>query len=728
MKKELYICPMHPEIQRERPGMCPECDMALIAGKKVLPASKQVKVPSEKLMTSERHAGHVTADFLKKFWISLALTIPVILYSDLLEGVVSWRAPVFPGSEYLPLILSTVVFFYGGWVFMRGAWREISGDSPGMMTLIGIAIWSAYAYSVFQIILGREETLFWELTTLITVMLLGHWMEMKSVQSAQGALRELSKLLPDTAEIILHKEKTKIIPLGELKVDDLVLVRPGGKIPADGEVVSGSSEVNEAMITGESKPVSKKKGNRVIAGTINSDGILKILITQIGERTFLSGVMRLVEEAQSSKSKIQILSDKAAFYLTVIAIISGLGSFWYWIFAGAGAVFAIERFVAVLVIACPHALGLAIPLVASISTTLAARNGFLVRQRLALESARKIDIVLFDKTGTLTRGEYGVEKIISNPKFPLFKFSLSQFTTPKSQISSANYQILQFAASVDSKSEHIAGKAIVKEAENSELELLEVENFERLSGKGVRGVVKSIVVAVGGEAMLKEYKIKLSEELGSETSDLSRAGKTLNFVIIGGELAGIIVLSDIIREESREAIASLKRMKVRTAMITGDSADVAAWVAKELNIDEYFSRVLPGEKADKVKKLQSRGLRVAMVGDGINDAPALTQADLGIAIGAGTNVAIESAGIILIKNDPRDIPKIIKLSKFTYNKMIQNLFWATGYNIFALPLAAGVLVYRGFILQPAIGAVFMSLSTIIVAINALLLKRKNLSR
>lgn len=723
MTKEIFTCPMHPEIQRDKPGRCPECGMALVADKGRKKAQAHANADSKE---ESKHAGHTTKMFLVKFWVSLLLTIPVVLYSELPQRFFGWMAPVFPGSEYLALVLSTIIFFYGGWVFTRGAYKEITAGLPGMMTLIGIAIWSAYTYSVFQVLLGREETLFWELTTLITVMLLGHWMEMKSVQSAQGALKALSKLLPDTAELVLKNNKTKVIPLSELRIDNVFSVRPGGRVPADGIVIEGKSEVNEAMVSGESTPVKKSKGDEVVAGTINGDGSLKVRVTKIGKDTFLSGVMRLVEEAQSSKSRIQVLSDRAAFYLTIIAIVGGLSSFWYWIFAGAGIAFALERFVAVLVIACPHALGLAIPLVASISTTKAAEKGFLVKQRLALESARNINVVLFDKTGTLTKGEFGVDKIIPNPDFPLFKLSLSQFESSRADLPSAAYQILQYAASVDSRSEHFASKAIVQEAEKLGLQLFGVEDFERLPGKGVRGVVKSITVLVGGEGILKELKLKLPGRLKSEIKSFSNVGKTINFVIIGDQLAGIIILSDIIREESRDAIAALKELNIKTAMVTGDSEEVAAWVSEELGIDEYFAKVLPQEKVEKVSMLQSRGLKVAMIGDGINDAPALTQADLGVAIGAGTNVAIESAGIILIKNDPRDIVRIIKLSKLTYNKMIQNLFWASGYNIIALPLAAGLLVSQGIVLQPAVGAIFMSLSTVIVAINAILLRYRNI--
>ncbi len=706
-----YTCPMHPEIQQDKPGMCPECGMYLVPGGKLKapPVGRAGKSENE----NNQYSGHSTQMFLRKFWISLILTIPVLLYSDLAEKILGLRMPEFSGSEYLPVLLSSIIFFYGGWIFTKGAWLEVRGRQPGMMTLIGLAIWTAYLYSIFQTFSGGDKTLYWELTTLITVMLLGHWIEMKAVQGAQGALRELSKLLPDEAEVI-RGEKIEKIPLTELQEGNIIIIRPGSKVAADGKVIDGKSEVNEAMVTGESKPSSKFIGSEVIAGTINGDGSLRVRVNKIGEHTFLAGVMRLVEEAQRSKSRLQILSDRAAFYLTLIAIFSGGITFVAWFFSkspvGGGFSFAMERLVAVLVIVCPHALGLAVPLVASISTTLAARNGFLVRQRLALESARKIDIVMFDKTGTLTKGEYGVDEIIPNPNLAMSRSG-----------------ILQLAASVNRDSEHFAAKAIVKEAENRGMKFMPLKNFQRVSGKGVYGLLGNNPVWIGGEAVLTESKDDVSGEFKSEIEALASEGKTINFVVVGGRLVGAIALADLIREESREAILKLKQMGIKVGMITGDSMEVASWVAKELNIDEYFSKVLPKEKSEKVKFLQEKkGMKVAMVGDGINDAPALAQADLGIAIGAGTNVAIESAGIILVRNDPRDIAKIIKLSRLTYRKMIQNLFWAAGYNLAALPLAAGALAFKGILLNPAVSALFMSLSTVIVAVNAILLKKHKL--
>ena len=702
-----YTCPMHPEIRRDKPGMCPECGMQLLE-------TQGLEVDNNESHHSglDKHAGHSTRIFFRKFLVSLALTIPVVFYSDILEKIFGIKAPVFFGSDYLPFIFGSIVFFYGGWVFIRGAIREVQARLPGMMALIGLAVSAAYFYSLFSIVTASGTPLFWELTTLITVMLLGHWLEMRAVSGAQGALKELSKLLPDKAELVLKKVdsgalETKIVLIEELRVDDVVFVRPGGKIPADGVIIEGRSEADESMITGESNPVQKTVDAEVIAGTINGDGSLKIRVNKIGKETFLAGVMRLVEEAQASKSRLQILSDRAAFYLTFIAVFSGILTFIVWIVVGADFGTATERLVAVLVIACPHALGLAVPLVASISTTLAARNGFLVRQRLALEIARKVNIVLFDKTGTLTKGEYGVDKV--------------WVVTAKDE-----KEVLQLAASVDAYSEHFISKAIVKKAKELGGQLFEVTDFARLPGKGIRGKVRGEDIHIGGAAMLEEFRLSLPEELRQKTVEEAKKGKTLIYVIRKTILVGVIALADLIREESRQAVRELEEIGVAVAMITGDSEEVAKWVAQELGIKEVFSRVLPQDKSLRVRLLQESGFLVAMVGDGINDAPALTQADLGIAIGAGTNVAIESAGIILVKSDPRDIVKIIKLSRRTYSKMLQNLFWATGYNIVALPLAAGALAFRGILLQPALAAVFMSLSTVIVAINALLLKKKNL--
>ncbi len=691
---------MHPEVLQDKPGMCPVCGMNLV------PVEVGVDSLNGGHEEYNKHTGHHTSDFLKKFWVVLALTIPILAYSEIAQMMFEWQAPQFVGLPFFIFVLGSIVYFYGGWIFMAGAYRELRARMPGMMTLIALAITTAYSYSVFATFWTAGHTLFWELSTLIAVMLLGHYIEMRAVAGAQGALQALAKLLPDTAEVVRGNE-TMVVKISELKVGDIVIVKPGSRVPADGKIVEGRSDLNEAIITGESKPVLKVKDDEVIAGSTNGDGGLKIEVTKVGEKTFLAGVMRLVADAQASKSRLQMLSDRAAFYLTIIAVVAGIVTFNAWILVGAGIIFATERLVAVLVIACPHALGLAIPLVASISTTKAAQNGLLVKNRLALEAARKIDVVLFDKTGTLTRGEFGVDAIaVASNK--------------------TENEVLALASAVNSLSEHPLAQAMVLEAKKRGLSVATVENFERIAGKGARGVVDSSEVLVGNEVLLFENKISIPLNQKSWIDTLSHEGKTVIFVIEDGVLVGSIALVDIIREESREAVKTLKSLGIRVAMVTGDSPDVAEFVSRELGIDEYFAKVLPHEKVEKVKLLQGRGLKVAMVGDGVNDAPALAQADLGIAIGAGTNVAIESAGIILIKNDPRDIPKIIRLSQLTYTKMIQNLFWATGYNLVALPIAAGALYFKGIILEPAVAAAFMSLSTVIVAVNAVLLRRQKL--
>ena len=692
LAEAVFSCPMHPEVQQDRSGICPECGMKLIPTKK-----------SHVHQDHDKHEGHSTQLFLKKFWVCLLLTIPVVLYSKVAEKLFGWSPPVFIGSKYLPFVLASIVFFYGGWVFIIGAWREIKSRLPGMMTLIAIAISVAYLWSLYAVF-ADSDVLYWELTTLITIMLLGHWLEMRAVSGASGALKELSKLLPDTAEL-LSDDKTELVPLSKLNKNDIVLVRPGGKIPADGEIFEGNSELNESMITGESKPTNKKAGDKVIAGTINGVGALRVKVTDIGERTFLAGVMRLVAEAQLSKSRLQMLSDRAALYLTVIAVGGGIITLIVWLVKGADIAFATQRLVAVFVIACPHALGLAIPLVAAISTSKAAKNGLLVRQRLALEAARNIDVVLFDKTGTLTKGEHGVVDV-----WPAQSYTVET--------------VLSFGASVEAESEHSIAQAVVTRANNENIRIQKVQNFKAIPGKGVSGNLDGKIILVGGPQLLQTQNISLSDDLKSKVEQAGLEGKTVIHVLTGNQIVGVITTADIIRAESKEAVTQLNELGVRVAMLTGDSESVANYVAMELGIKEFFSQVLPENKSDKVKALQKDGSRVAMVGDGVNDAPALTQADVGIAIGAGTDVAIESAGIILAKSDPRDVVKIIKLSKATYNKMIQNLIWATGYNVFAIPLAAGVF---GVILPAAVGALLMSVSTIVVALNTQLLRRLNLS-
>ncbi len=694
-----YTCPMHPDIHSDKPGMCPECGMQLVPAK-----SKKMDMAGHDHQAHDKHEGHSPNMFKTKFWLSLLFTIPTLVFSHTVQSWFGFHW-VFPGSEYIPAIFGAIIFFYGGWVFLKGAKVELEGRMPGMMTLISMAITVAFGYSL-AVTLGLVEGMdfWWELATLVTIMLLGHWLEMASVQNAQGALKELAKLLPDEAELVTNGE-TKKVPVSELKLGDLVLVRPGAQVPADGEVVKGESDVNESMLTGESKPVKKTTKAQVIAGTINGSGSLTIRITKVGNDTALAGIMKLVAEAQSSKSKTQILADKAAFYLTFVAIGAALVTWGAWALAGESAGFILERIVTVLVIACPHALGLAVPLVTAISTTKAANSGLLVRQRMALEAARNVDVILFDKTGTLTRGEQGVVDIVA---------------------AGDKKELLALAAAVENESEHPIARAIVNSAKEQKLRVPQAKGFTSLAGRGAKADVNGNMIYVGGPRLIEELQAAMPEAIKQAEAPASQEGKTVIYVVEGKTVHGAIMLADVIREESKEAVATLKAMDKRVAMLTGDSKGVAAWVAKELGIDEYFAEVLPEHKAETVKKLQADGSKVAMVGDGVNDAPALTQADIGIAIGAGTDVAIESAGIVLASSDPRGVAKIVKLSKATYRKMSQNLWWATGYNALAIPLAAGVTATLGFVLSPAFGAVLMSLSTIIVAVNAQFLRKLNL--
>lgn len=655
----------------------------------------------------DKHAGHSVAMFKDKFWLSLLLTVPVLIYSKMIQHWLGFTPPSFLGSELVPFILGTVIFFYGGMVFIKSALGELKAKMPGMMTLISLAIITAYLYSVATQFFISGETFFWELATLVTIMLLGHWLEMASVAKAENALDAISKLLPDKAEKLV-KGKPKQVLVSELKVGDLVLIRPGSSIPVDGVIVEGSSSVDEAAITGESKPVSKTINDEVVAGTGNQDGSLTVKVTKIGQDTALAGIMRLVAEAQSSKSNVQVLADKAAFVLTIVAIITAIITFVAW-FVAKDAGFALERSVTVLIIACPHALGLAIPLVVSISTALSARNGLLVRKRLALESARKLDWVLFDKTGTLTQGKHGVTDIWATKGY-------------------SEEDILHLTASLEQNSEHIVGKGIVKKAEEQHVHLDKVTNFKALPGLGVQGTLhgKDVFIAASYR-YIEENSLTIPADIAEPIKQAAKDGKTEVYLISNKQVIGALGLADVVREQSVQAIKSLKKMGIKTAMITGDSNEVATYVAKQLGLDHYFAEVRPEDKAAKVKELQKNGLKVAMVGDGINDAPALTQADIGIAIGAGTDVAIKSADIILVKSDPQDVVKVINLSKRTYSKMTQNLAWATGYNVFAIPLAAGVLYGSGILLSPAVGAILMSASTVVVAFNAQLLRRTNLS-
>ena len=654
----------------------------------------------------DKHAGHSVAMFKDKFWLSLLLTVPVLMYSEMIQHWLNFTPPSFPGSEYVPFVFSTIIFFYGGLVFIKSAWGELKAKLPGMMTLISLAIITAYVYSVATQFFIKGDGFFWELATLVTIMLLGHWLEMASVAKAENALDAISKLLPDKAEKLINGRPKQVL-VSELKVGDLVLIRPGSSIPVDGVIVDGSSSVDEAAITGESKPVTKSVNDGVIAGTGNQDGSLTVKVTKLGQDTALAGIMRLVAEAQSSKSNVQVLADKAAFYLTIIAIATAIATFIFWLITK-DANFALERSVTVLIIACPHALGLAIPLVVSISTTLSAKNGLLVRKRLALEAARKLDWVLFDKTGTLTKGEHGVTDVWSTKGF-------------------TEEDILHLTASLEQNSEHIVGKGIVKKAEEQHVHLDKVANFKALPGLGVQGTLHGNEVYIAASyRYIEENKLTVPAEIAKMVKQAAKEGKTEVYLITNKKVVGALGLADIVREQSKQTIATLKSMGIKTAMITGDSDEVAAYVSKQLGLDQYFAEVKPEDKAAKVKELQKNGQKVAMVGDGINDAPALTQADIGIAIGAGTDVAIKSADIILVKSDPQDVVKVINLSKATYRKMLQNLGWATGYNIFAIPLAAGVLYGAGIVLAPALGAVLMSVSTVVVAFNAQLLRRVKL--
>ncbi len=644
------------------------------------------------------HHAHMIADFRKRFWISLILTIPILLLAPMVQQFLGLEGLRFTGDVFITFLLSSIVFFYGGYPFLKGILDELRKFQPGMMTLIALAISVAYFYSSAVVFGLKGKTFFWELATLIDIMLLGHWIEMKSVLGASRALEELAKLMPSDAHKIMPDGSIQDVPLSELQPGDRVLVKPGEKIPADGAVIDGQTSVNEAMLTGESKPVSKKTGDKVIGGSINGEGSVTIEVQKTGKDSFLSQVIDLVREAQESKSKTQDLANRAAFWLTLIAIIGGGLTLFIWLAVmNKDFAFALERTVTVMVITCPHALGLAVPLVVAVSTAISARNGLLIRNRAAFEAGRNIEAIIFDKTGTLTKGLFGVTDII-----PL-----------DSKLD--HDEILTLAASVEAHSEHPIAKGIVNSAKNT----LPVADFKAIPGKGARGMVDGQEIMVVSPGYLRENHIQVENE---QISTLNAQGKTVVYVLVDGSVVGAIALADIIRPESKEAIRRLKEMGIRTMMLTGDNRQVAKWVADELGLDEYFAEVLPQEKAAKIKAVQSRGLTVAMTGDGVNDAPALVQADVGIAIGAGTDVAVEAADIVLVRSNPMDVVAIIGLAKATYRKMVQNLAWATGYNTFAIPLAAGVLYSYGILLSPAMGAVLMSLSTIIVAINARFLK------
>lgn len=654
----------------------------------------------------DKHAGHSVAMFRDKFWLSLLMTLPVLLYSEMIQHWLNIKPPSIPAENFIPFIFSTLIFFYGGLVFVKSAVNELKAKMPGMMTLISLAIITSYLYSVATQFFIPGDGFFWELATLVTIMLLGHWLEMSSVAKAENAIDAIASLIPDVAEKII-KGTPKKVPVSELRVGDIVLIRPGASIPIDGVILEGKSSIDEAAITGESKSVIKEAKDKVIAGTINQDGSLTVRVSSVGKNTALAGIMRLVAEAQTSKSNVQILADKAAFFLTIIAIGTAIFTFIYWLIAMDSG-FALERSVTVLIIACPHALGLAIPLVVSISTTLSAKNGLLVRKRIALESARKLDVVLFDKTGTLTKGEHGVTDIWAAKDY-------------------SQEEILLLTASLEQNSEHIVGKGIVKKAVEQKMNLDKVIDFKALPGLGVQGKLQDNQTYVAASyRYILENNLKVPDSIAGAVKQAAKQGKTEVYLIVKNKVIGALGLADIIRPEAKQSIAVLKQFGIKAAMLTGDSEEVAAYVSKKLGIDLYFSEVKPADKSNKVKEMQNNGLKVAMVGDGINDAPALTQADIGIAIGAGTDVAIKSADIILVKNNPLDVVKVINLSKASYRKMKQNLLWATGYNVFAIPLAAGVLYGQGIVLAPALGAALMSVSTIVVALNAQLLRKVEL--
>jgi Cu2+-exporting ATPase len=655
----------------------------------------------------EDHSGHEKM-FRKRFWISLLLSIPVLVFSPTLQDWLGYNIPDFTGSAWITPVFSVIVFFYGGLPFLRMAVPELRKKQPGMMTLISLAIAVAFTYSLASLMIDRGSSFFWELVTLIDVMLLGHWLEMRSIRQASRSLDELAKLMPDTAERLQADDQTEVVSIDKLEKDDLVLVRPGASIPADGVVESGESDVNESMISGESKPVEKKPGDEVIGGTLNGDGSLRVRVTATGEETALAGIMRLVEEAQQSKSKTQLLADKAAGWLFYAAITVAVITAVAWILAEGFGVDVVKRVATVLVIACPHALGLAIPLVVAITTSIGANNGILVKDRIALETSREMDIVIFDKTGTLTKGEFGVVDMASVDGWE-------------------NEKALALAASVEGDSEHTIARGIRSGAQENGLDRMEVSEFEAIKGHGVKARWDGREVHVGGPQLLEKMGINVPEELGPFIEKTNQKGQTVVHLIVDGKLKASFALADVIRPESEEVVKRLHDMGIEVAMLTGDSEAVAKSVAQELSIDRVYAQVLPENKDQKVQELQEKGLKVAMVGDGVNDAPALTRADVGIAIGSGTDVAVESAGIILVKSNPLDVVKIIELSHASHRKMVQNLWWAAGYNIIALPLAAGALAPIGFLLSPAVGALLMSLSTVIVAINAQTLRRTELS-
>ncbi len=684
-----YTCPMHPQIVQDSPGKCPLCGMTLE------PIARKASAGHKGKHTD--HSGMIN-EFKKRFYVVLVLTIPIMLLSEMIQHWLNIHI-AFPGSDFILLALSTIVFLYGGWPFLKGLVNEARAKNPGMMFLIGFAISVAYIYSVAIVFGLKGMDFFWELATLILIMLLGHWIEMKSVAGASRELELLVQLMPSEAHKVLH-DKTEDVETESLIAGDVILIKPGEKVAADGLVADGETFLNESMLTGESKPVKKAKGDKVIAGSINGNGAIRVTVSHSAADSYLSQVIKLVQDAQNSKSNTQLLADKAAKWLTIIALLAGVSTFLYWYVTGQSLSFAMERMVTVIVICCPHALGLAVPLVVAKSTALSAQNGLLIKNRTSFENARKITTMVFDKTGTLTVGKFEVSDVGS------FQKNISQ------------EEIIRLAAALEQNSEHPIATGIMQKAKESSINIPVAENFNAITGKGVEAIVEGKKIAVVSPGYLKDNNLILPGEF--KASEIA----TIVFVIINGSLAGYIALSDELRPESADAIQTLKENNIKSILLTGDNNKVAAEVSKMLGLDQFYSEVLPHQKLEKIKELQSKGEFVAMTGDGVNDAPALAQADIGIAVGSGSDIAAETAGIVLVNSNPKDVVNLVLFGKATYRKMIQNLIWATGYNVVALPLAAGILFNQGIILSPAAGAVLMTLSTVIVAINASMLSVK----
>lgn len=713
-EQQKFTCPMHPEVVKDGPGNCPICGMGLVPVKKKKESGshehadiKHVHHEQSSTNPPMGHEGHdhhamMIDDFKKRFYIVLALTIPVMLLSEMIQHWLNIHIS-FAGSQYVLLVLSSIVFFYGGWPFLSGWFSEMKAWKPGMMTLIGFAITVAYVYSIATVLGLKGMDFFWELATLILVMLLGHWIEMKSVAGASRELELLVQLMPADAHLV-HGDHIMDVKTDSLKENDVILIKPGEKVAADGVIIDGESYVNESMLTGESTPVQKATGDKIIAGSLNGNGSLRMRVSHGTKDSYLSQVIKLVRDAQRSKSKTQLVADKAAQWLTLIAIVAGLATFIYWYQDGRDVAFAIERMVTVIVICCPHALGLAIPLVVAKSTAISAQNGLLIKDRTAFENSRKVTTLVFDKTGTLTIGKFEVSKIVT----------LSAELNER--------ELIRLASALEQNSEHPIASGIIQKAQDWKIAIPTPENFKAITGKGVEAMVEGKQIKVVSPGYLKERDIILPADFNPD------AGETVVFVLLEEKLAGYISLSDKIRPESAEAIRTLRDNGIKSVLLTGDNSKVAGSVSRKLGIDTYFAEVLPHEKLEKIKELQSKGEFVAMAGDGVNDAPALARADVGIAVGSGSDIAAETSGIVLVNSNPNDIVNLVMFGKATYRKMIQNLVWATGYNIVALPLAAGVLYKMGILLSPAAGAVLMSVSTVVVAINAGMLKLKSGSR